>query len=269
MRRIALILTLLALSLSAAAQVDSLRFERLDSALTYYTAAMEPLDVVAKGQECDFIIGTASDSLDIQHIALWLWDHYKESRLMGEEAVAIHIYDKWFKTGKVAMRSEFDRMDADIFVTFNRSTLLGSRAPVIALRNPRGRSVEIPSDGTYSILYFYDTSCGKCKVESKLLPSVLAKVDFPATFYAVYAGSEKQSWRRFRREFKVKNRNLDVVHLWDPDIESDYLRLYGVMSTPRLYVTDEEGVILGRRLEVENLQEIIHYICISHGQKEN
>ena len=247
---------------------DSLVFARLDAMLQRYTEAisMESLDV--KKAESDFLIGSTSDSLTTQHIALWLYDHYKDSPVMGEEAVAIHLWDNWFKPGTVKMRSEFERFDAELFANFNRATLLGEKAPAVTMQKPCGGKIVIPQEGSYSILFFFDTSCGKCKLEAQLIPQVLEKITFPTRFYAVYCGHDKNEWRMFRCSFRVRNRNVKIVHCWDPEIESDYLRLYGVMSTPRLYITDTDGEILGRRLEIESLDEIIHYICDYYGQAQ-
>ena len=248
--------------------VDSVAFAKLDQMLANYTDALQKESTDVKSAECDFLISSVRDSSTMQHIALWLYDHYKESEVMGDEAVAIHVYDNWFKPGTIAMRSEFDRLDADIFVTFNRNTLLGMKAPVVDLRRPCGRKMKVPQDGSHSILFFFDTSCAKCQIESKVLPGILEKVEFPARFYAVYCGQIRKEWRQFRRKFKVHNHNVGVVHVWDPKMDSDYIRLYGVMSTPRLYFTDVDGEILGRRLEAESLQELIQYINAYYGQKE-
>jgi len=226
--------------------------------MTGYTIAMQLEDDEDKCKEVDFMISTAKDSLVRQHIALWLFDYYKESKLMGEEAVAVHIYDKWLADGTIKMRGEFDLMDAQLFANFNRSSLIGMDAPKITLLKPCGGSLTVPADGKSALLWFYDTGCSKCQVESKVMPGVLEKeVDFPINFYAVYSGQDKKAWKAFRRSFKVKNKNIKLIHLWDPEIESDYLRLYGVISTPKLYMIDNQGSIIGRRLEVESLPQIL------------
>lgn len=247
---------------------DSLDLARLDKMLDNYVAAISHESLETKMGECDFLINSVNDSLMTQHIALRLYDYYKESQLMGEEAVAIHIYDTWFKPGLIKMRSDYERFDADLFANFNRSTLLGMKAPEITMISPCGCKVIMPTAGSHSILFFYDASCGKCQLEAKMLPQVLKEITFPARFYAVYCGQDKKAWRKFRREFKVQNRKVGVVHVWDPEVQSDYLRLYGVISTPRLYFTDTDCEILGRRLEIESLAEIIHYICDYYGQTQ-
>lgn len=270
MRKIALfILGLTCFAFLAKAQEpDSLAFAALDVKLDNYVAAISNESLDVKKAECDFLINSVQDSVMVQHIALHLYDYYKESQLMGEEAVAIHIYDTWFKPGIIKMRSDFDRFDAELFVSFNRSTLLGMKAPEVVMQTPCGCKIKIPQDGSHSILFFFDTSCGKCQLEAKLLPQVLEKITFPTKFYAVYCGHDKKEWRKFRRTFKVYNKHVGIVHCWDPEIESDYLRLYGVISTPRLYFTDTDGEILGRRLEIESLNEIIYYICEYYGQAQ-
>lgn len=231
-------------------------FNALDSLLTHYCEAIALEPAEEKYGECDFMIGSVEDSLAKQHIALWLYDKYVDSNLMGDEAVAIYLYDNYFANGKISMRGEFDKMAAEIFATFNRRTLLGEYAPTIALYNPEGKNDIVPIPGHTSAMWFYDTHCSKCRMESEILPKVLEAADFDLDFVAVYSGSDRKSWDAFRESFKVDNPKVHITHLWDPEIDSDYQRLYGVMSTPRLYLIEPLGTVIGRRLEVDNLFEM-------------
>lgn len=261
MRRIALILTALALSLSAFSQeVDSLEFERysgLDSLLTQFYTSLELEDCDVKSEQFDGLIDLCRDSLTRQHVTLQIFDHYSHSRVMGEEAVAIHIFDKWIASGLVKTRSEFEYMEDELFVNFNRSSLIGMDAPKIVLYKPGGAKKQLPTEGRISILFFFDTACAKCRVETQFLPQVLADVDFPVDFYAVYVGTVRRDWNAFRRNFKIGNKNVKMIHLWDPEIDSGYQRSYAVIGTPRLFVVEPEGTIIGRRLEMVNLKEMI------------
>lgn len=266
---------LLPLAVSAASvtvpQVDTsdkFKYAKLDSLLAEFYSALEREDVEVKGREFDNIISTCQDSLTRQHVALHIFDHYRFSRIMGEEAVALHVYDEWIASGKVSTRSEFEQMDAELFAEFNRYSLLGMKAVPVALRKPCGGKMTIPVEGRKGILFFYDTSCAKCRLESAVLPAVLDKVDFPVDFYAVYVGEDKTDWRAFRKNFKLHNRQVRMFHLWDPEMDSGYQKYYGVTGTPKMFVVLEDGEILGRRLEVTNLEEIIHYISIANGKKE-
>lgn len=261
MKRLVFILASLLLSLSAfSQQLDSLEFDRyrgLDSLLTQFYTALEVEDVDVKGKEMDTLIAMCQDSLARQHVALQIFDHYRYSRLMGEEGVAIHIFDEWIASGRIKTRSEFEQMDDEMFVNFNRSSLIGMEAARISLFKPCGGTREIPSEGRVSILFFYDTSCAKCRLETQVLPQVVKEIDFPVDFYAIYVGTDRRSWNAFRKNFKLRNPNMKLIHLWDPEIESGYQKLYGVTGTPKMFVVEPEGVIIGRRLEMTNLIEMI------------
>ena len=231
----------------------------LDSLLAEYFETLVPADIDVKIRECDFLISSCQDSLTRRHVALRILDHYIDSNVMGEEAVAVHIFDEWIATGKIAMRGEFDYMAAEMFATFNRNTLLGVQAPVITLRDPDGNEVTMPREGETNVLYFFDTSCSKCRLVASMLPGALDQIDFPLNLFAVYYGSDAQEWETFRKQFIFANENIHVIHLWDPEMESDYQRLYGVLTTPRIYVIEPQGSVIGRRLEVDSLVELLGY----------
>jgi len=248
---------------------DSLsRYAALDSLLSEFYLALEREELSVKNAEFDALIGSCRDSLLRQHVALGVFDHYRHARVMGEEAVAIHVYDEWIASGRVSTRSEFEQMEAELFAEFNRSSLIGMKAVPVTLKKPHCGTKTIPVEGKIGVLYFYDTSCAKCRLESGLVPQAMSEADFPVNFYAVYVGSDKSSWRAFRRNFKIPSKNVRLVHLWDPGMDSDYQRYYGVIGTPRLFVVLEDREIIGRRLEVSNLREIIHYLNIANEAKD-
>ena len=265
MRRLSLIAA--AVFASAAcllAQTDSLyRYAGLDSLLTEFYTTLEREEIAVKNAEYDSLISSCRDSLTRQHVTLSIFDHYRHARVMGEEAVAIHVYDTWLASGLVRTATDIELMDAQIFADFNRNSLVGMTAPKVRLLKPRGGSETVPAEGRVAVLFFYDTSCAKCRLESVALPSVLSRVNFPMNFYAVYVGTDKDEWRSFRKNFKIPGRKVSLHHLWDPQMDSDYQKYYGVTGTPRIFVVWKDGEILGRRLEVDNLQEIIHYINIT------
>jgi hypothetical protein len=249
---------LLGISLQAQQKPADGAFSVLDSLVTNYLEGMQLESVETKQGECDFLIRSLRDSLMAEHIAVKLFNYYKEAPVMGDEAVAIYLYDKWFAGGRFSFPGEFGGLEAELFCNMNRNTLLGMDAPVLEARKPCGGCVSVPEKGVTTLLWFYDTACSKCRAEAKVLPSVLkSSVDFPVTLVAFYSGQDRRAWRKFRREFRVDSPFVKVVHCWDPEVGSDFLRLYGVVSTPKMYMVAPEGSIIGRRLEVESLQQLL------------
>ena len=117
------------------------------------------------------------------------------------------------------------------------------------------------------MLFFYSPGCSKCRLETYALPSVLKEVEFPMDFYAINVDRDRKEFRTFRKALKTDNKNVKMIHLWDPKDESTLLLDYGVFSTPKIFMV-WEGEILGRRLELDSLQEIIQYINLLYGQEK-
>lgn len=255
---------------SGAQQVDSSALKALDAKLDEYVRALEAIRPEDQKQDCASIIESCTDSIVRQHVALKLYADYMSSPVMGAEAVAIDIADKWFFTGKVKMKTDIDLMNARIFADFNRSSLIGEPAPALTMEDSRGDSLTLfgaPSK-RYSILYFYDTGCPDCLVTSVMLRTSLSLSEHPLELYAVYAGADSLSWREYRdNRLDIKSPMVDVHHLWDPEVKSDFQLKYGVLKTPQMFLIGKDNVILGRRLDVPALESMLANIYASDDYK--
>ena len=260
MKRLLLALAAVFAALTLRAQDD--RYEALGAKLEEYFAALagEPLGV--QNAECDYLIESCKDSLVRQFVTLKIYDHYLKSKIMGDEGVAVHIADTWLIPGKVAMKDELDLLNAKVFAEFNRQAQIGAPAPEMTLRTPDGVDVTVPSAGEYTLLYFYDTSCSTCRIETPRLARFLKESSFPLKAVAVYVGSDAEAWARYREN------SLPVpgmIHLWDPEVESDFQRKYGVLQTPRMFLVGPDGKVVGRGLDTPALQILTDKIA---GKKE-
>ncbi len=239
---------------------DSTALAALDAKLSEYLEVLTPQVQRVKEGECDFLIESTEDSLLRQRIALKIYDFYITSHVMGDEAVAIHVYDKWFANGKVKMLSDIDLMNAGIFADFNRNSLLGCTAPRLSLQNMGGGLEEAPAEGRISVLFFYDTSCTKCKVETILMKQVLQSGKHSFDFFAIYTGTSRSEWESFvDKNYSFDTPGVTVHHLWDPEISSDFQRLYGVLQTPRIFMVAPDGEIIGRGLDTEATIKLLPY----------
>ncbi len=254
--------------------------DALGAKLSEYLSAIERESAGTKCAEADFLIGSCADSAVRRFTANEVYGHYFRSRLMGDDAVAIHVFDEWFLPGKVKMNSEADFFAAKIFADFNRQSLIGCRAPTLTMRDTSGVYVEVfgesgtehGKDGTKpaktSVLYFYDTGCSTCRADAAALRGFLPEKDYPIVFYAIYTGSDYGKWKEYAAaELDFGTENTEVVHLWDPEISSDYQLKYGVLTTPRIFVTDPSGVIVGRGLDPVSLAELLNILLTPETEK--
>jgi thiol-disulfide isomerase/thioredoxin len=263
-RRIITLLSagLFALQSVAAQEPDSSAMSALYAKLQEYTDAIETEPVSVKENEASFLISSCEDSLVRQSVAIWLYDRYMNSKLMGDEAVAIYLVDEWFSKGKVSFRNNVDFLNARIFADFNRQSLIGLKAPELKLKGIDGGDVVFPpSSGRYSVIYFYAPDCADCKVESILLRNVLKDKDFPIDLYFVCTGDDKDQMESFISTYlKFDLPSANVVYCWDPNLDSDFQRKYGVLQTPAIFLVDPEGVIAGRKLDSAALGKLLQSV---------
>ena len=244
-------------------------YPELGAKLDQYFLALAGEPVAVQNEECDFLIETCQDSLVRQYTALKIYDHYLKSKIMGDDAVAVHVAREWFLSGKVKMKSEEDAFHAQLFVQFNENSLIGSQAPVLTLFAPDSTRQYVPQKGGYSVLYFYDAGCATCKRETPKLLGLTESGKYPITVYAIYVGASKEEWESWRMGKDA------FVHLWDPEVSSNWQLLYGVLQTPKMYLVGPEGTILGRGLDASALDILLNrelsreeYIYGEEGEME-
>lgn len=273
----ALVLMLMSSELGAVvtSRPDSLKMAALDAKLTEYLNAISRESFDVQKQECDFLIGSTTDSLVRTAVARKILSTYMDSPVMGAETVAVHVIDNWFSNGAVKMSSDIDLLNARIFADFNRQSLIGCKAPDLMMENHVGQQIAFPGDsGRYSVLYFYDADCAKCKIQSILIRNLFDTENYPIDFYAVYTGDDRQEWKDYiDKRLAVSAENTDVQHLWDPQVESDFQRKYGVLQTPRVFLVSPDGVILGRGLDAKALSQMFATIfsekILNYGGEES
>lgn len=258
MRRLVFTIIICFLTASAFAQeIDSTAFKALDAKIAEYVATLEPEPLEVKERECDFMIENTSDSLLRQYVAIKLYDHYLNSPVMGDEAVSIHLTDAWFVPAKVKFQSEAELMNARVYADFNRQSLLGCQAPELTLFSTDSVATQVRFE-RYSVLYFYDTDCSKCKMESVFLKPLLNRKNYPIDFYAVYTGVNKGSWLKWIGDkFNVTASETRMINLWDPEVSSDFQMKYGVLNTPKMFLVAPGGRIVGRGMDHRALEQLL------------
>ena len=245
--------SLCALSLSARqADADSL-FRLLEKPLGNMLVALQGTPIPVQCAQCDTLVLSVADTAVRRRVALYLYDHYRHSPLMGVEAVAIHLADRWFLSGAMPMRSPDELAELRAYVLFNRLSQVGLTAPPLALSRPDGTPLDWRT-GRARVLFFYDADCALCRAESERLQRWAEEMDPDVELDLIYTGSDAKAWALWRGKHPFPDgKQFHAEHLWDPEGVSDFPVKYAVTATPRLFFIDASGIIRGRLLDTDAL----------------
>lgn len=262
---VAVILMLSVTDMRAAGQADSLASqytitqEDIDMVMSVFDG-MQPYEIIGKAD--GFIMTGKSDS-EIAAIAYYIYRYYRESRIMGYDEIAVYVADNYFLNGRYKLPDDGAMMEMRLFAETNRQSLIGMPAPALTLQDPAGTEYSIPGgEQDYTVLYFYDDECPSCQRTTPMLMQYLmsktAGLNF--TVYMIYTQDDREKWLDYMAKvimaFALPD-NVQLVNLWDPEMSSDFVTKYGVISTPKLFVLDRNGIIIGRELTPSALAQVV------------
>ena len=249
----------------AAAQTDtlsggtSMTQEDINMVMSVFDG-LQPYEIIGK---VDGFIMTGKDGEEIAQIAYFMYRYYRDSRIMGYDEIAIYVADNYFLNGKYNLPDEEARLEMRLFADANRRSLIGMRASVMTMQDPAGNDIRFPEgEQDYSILYFYDDECPACQRMTPTLMQYLSRSDEDINFtvYMVYTQDDRERWMDYVAKvvhpFDLPD-NVSLFNLWDPEMSSDFLTAYGVISTPKLFLVDRNGVIIGRELTPTALSQVV------------
>lgn len=216
-----------------------------------------PLDMVIA--EIDKLL-SGTDTLLASKIAGEIFNKFSESDVMGHEGAAVYVADNYVLNGKIEV--ERDLLFAmQSFALVNRNSLIGMDAPELSMMDTYGKSILLSSltaQSEFTLLYFYTDRCVNCAEFTPELVKYLNNYSGNISFYAVYTGNDRKRWiESVEHKMNIENSNVKVVNVWDPDVATGYHLLYGVVSTPKLFLIDDIGIIRGRNLIISVLDNAI------------
>ncbi|MDY3293616.1 MAG: hypothetical protein SOX79_03690 [Candidatus Egerieousia sp.] len=208
------------------------------------------------------------------YIALQIFNLFKEAEIMGQEAVAVEIAKRYLlndKSGSIEEMLGYETYFGIMaFVQMNEHSLIGMQAPQIELPDSLGCLHSIPECGegadeaspSLQLFYFYTSNCSSCRATTPLLAELLQRYSgIPIKIYAIFTGSSRSEWMSECAKFSlIKNPLVERIDLWDPEVESNFPLLYGVISTPQMLLTTDKGIIVGRRLTPKSLEQLLEAI---------
>lgn len=193
--------------------------------------------------------------------AIRAYEWFKDAPVMGKEEIAVWLAKEYFLNGQ--LKCDSNRLfEMRAFVLMNEQSLLGMQAPSFTMKDTSGTSESLENliyQGEHTILFFYSTDCIKCRMASAELVDMVNEYNKGVlNVMAVCTDSNKSKWTQYiNSHFYIYNPFVNWKNVYDPEAESAYHMLYGVIETPKIFLLDKDGIIKGRNLSVENIKELL------------
>jgi thiol-disulfide isomerase/thioredoxin len=196
----------------------------------------------------------SSDYKVYQFVAVFLFNHFRESEIMGQDAVLVKIADDIYLSGKADWVTKEFKDDLRKQIDLIRPNLIGKKAENIVMDSFKGLFVSLYDvEKEFTILYFWEPDCGHCK---EATPKLKAYYDKPKNYslevFAICTTSDKTKWTKY-----IEDNKLTWINGWDPQRSSHFDFYYNVQSTPTVYILDKNKKIIAKKLAVEEIGPFI------------
>lgn len=190
-----------------------------------------------------------------KYLVYYITNTYEKSEIMGMDAVFVYMAKKYYLSGKAYWIEDTQKEKIRERVIALEPCLLGVKATNITLLKNDFHPVSLYDiKNKYTILYFWDPSCGHCqKVTPKLSEFYNTKAkDLDLEIIGVYIEADTTEWFKY-----IKEKELKWINAADLLGKANFRKYYDIYSTPVIYLMDRNKKLIAKRIDVEKLEDFI------------
>lgn len=199
----------------------------------------------------------------------WLTDEFINPKYMGQDAVFVHLFEKYHSKGLSKWLNEKQMEAISRRAYMLMANLVGEKAADLEMLGTDDKPTSLYKlDADYTVVCFWDPNCGHCKEEVPRLDSIYRASwkNHNVKIFAVLTPDGKQSvkpeWLTFIKEHNIG----DWTHVYktqkmeDDDYAAQrpgFRQLYDINMTPTIYLLDKEKRIIGKKLTLLQLNDLM------------
>jgi thiol-disulfide isomerase/thioredoxin len=221
-------------------------------------------------RDVDYKLLLARSSPEMYKFLLnWLTDEYINPKYMGQDAVFVHLFEKYHSKGVSDWLNEKQMEAISRRAYMLMANLIGDKGANLEMIDSGGKPTPLYDiNADYTVICFWDPNCGHCKEEVPRLDSIYQAnwKKHNVKIYAVLTPDDKENakpdWVKFITEHKL----TDWTHVYktkameDADFAAQkpgFRQLYDITLTPTLYLLDKDKNIIGKKLTLLQLNELL------------
>ncbi len=211
------------------------------------TVFKESVNIIEKSKSCKAMF---------RYLVSYCFNFSLESKIMGMDAAFVYLSKKYYLTGQANWIDKETREKIEREVILTQYNLIGMKAQELKLPTIDGEWVSLyETEAPFTLLLFWEADCGHCKKQVPLVKSTLLDKFKPYGFkvFAVHTQNDKDKWEKFVTEHEL----FDFVNCWDPQNQTNFRVYYHIESTPMLYLLDKNKKIIAKKLDIEQLADML------------
>ena len=208
-------------------------------------------------RSADYVIGLSNPESEIfKYLVYYVTNTYEKSQIMGMDAIFVYMAKNYYLSGKAYWVDSTQLEKICDRVKALEPCLIGRVAnPMTGLVDNKIRYISLNNiNSKYTIVYFWDPSCGHCQ---KVTPKLKEFYDqnrskLNLEILGVYIEADTVEWFKYIRE-----KNLNWINAADLTGQANFRKYYDIYSTPVIYLLNKDKRIIAKRLEVDQLEDFI------------
>lgn len=224
-----------------------------------------------------FILTSRTNKTMFRYFINRFTNEYMNPKYMGLDVVFLHLFEKYYLTNQVDW---LEKKDRDL--VFNRAynmygNILGEPAAELNLLDTLNRKVNLYSiKSPYTVVIFWDPDCGHCKEQVPKVDSlyraswkqqgvkIVGVLSDGSGDDEAKAKEIQKKWAEYIRTQKL----VDWVHLYQTTQmrkaeqakqTPGFRQAYDVFQTPTIYLLDEQKRIVAKKINPEQVDELLQF----------
>ncbi len=206
-----------------------------------------------------------NDNEMFQFLIGYFVDNYFNPKIMGQDKVFVHVYEKYFATKQVTWLTPNQMKQIEDRAMMLISNQVGEPAADLDLVDTAGKVQTLYSQpGNFTVVVFWDPNCGHCKTEVPRLDS-LYKASWKNSGVNIYAVMSAESsfsdWKPFIDKNAVGwmhvHQTPEMRAIEEKNKLPNYHQLYDVRTTPTMFLLDKQKRIIAKNLSLEDLNKVL------------
>ncbi|HRD58291.1 MAG TPA: thioredoxin-like domain-containing protein [Ferruginibacter sp.] len=231
----------------------------------YYRQVMpQSADSIIKDVDYKLLLARSAPEM-YKYLLNWLTDEYINPKYMGQDAVFVHLFNKYHSKGLTNWLNEKQMEAITRRAYMLMANLVGEKAANLEMVDTSGKLKSLYDvQADYTIVSFWDPNCGHCKEEMPRIDSLYKAnwKDKNVKIFAVMTEYDTTAWKKYIADNNLSYwthvyQTMEMMTAERQSAQPSYKQLYDITQTPTLYLLDKEKRIIAKKLTPLQMNELL------------